>query len=234
MKRITITEAENLANLFRVKNGISLNEPVNVKTLLRKLGILTMYRQMSENSYGISCKSIDGKMFMLINSNSTRGRQHFTVCHEFYHLFYDKSPVPHLCGTAISDTERNADLFASVLRMPKEGILQMVDEKELLSGKIGLATILRIEQMFQVSRISLLRRLKEINLLTSKQFEVIQKIPVMESAREYGYDLSLYKPGNNGVTIGDFGEKARILFERGKISEGHYMELLNMISTDAD
>ena len=73
-----------------------------------------------------------------------------------------------------------------------------------------------------------------MSLLSKNQFEAIQAIPVMESAREYGYDLSLYKPGNNGVTIGDFGEKARILFERGKISEGHYMELLNMISTDVD
>ena len=195
MKRITVTEAENLAKLFRVRTGISLDEPVNVKTLLRKLGILTMYRQMSENSYGISC--------------------------------------PHLCGVVISDIEKNADLFASALLMPREGILSMVEE-DLLGKKIGLATILRTEQMFQVSRISLLRRLKEMSLLSKKQFEAIQAIPVMESAREYGYDLSLYKPGNNGVTIGDFGEKARILFERGKISEGHYMELLNMISTDAD
>lgn len=101
MKRITVTEAENLAKLFRVRTGISLDEPVNVKTLLRKLGILTMYRQMSENSYGISCKSADGKMFMLVNSNSTRGRQHFTICHEFYHLFYDENPTPHLCGVVI-------------------------------------------------------------------------------------------------------------------------------------
>lgn len=233
MKRITVTEAENLAKLFRVRTGISLDEPVNVKTLLRKLGILTMYRQMSENSYGISCKSADGKMFMLVNSNSTRGRQHFTICHEFYHLFYDENPTPHLCGVVISDIEKNADLFASALLMPREGILSMVEE-DLLGKKIGLATILRTEQMFQVSRISLLRRLKEMSLLSKNQFEAIQAIPVMESAREYGYDLSLYKPGNNGVTIGDFGEKARILFERGTISEGHYMELLNMISTDAD
>ena len=44
------------------------------------------------------------------------------------------------------------------------------------------------------------------------------------------HDLSLYEAGNNGMVIGDFGEKARLLFESGRISEGHYYELLNMIS----
>ncbi len=37
------------------------------------------------------------------------------------------------------------------------------------------------------------------------------------------------KPGNEGVVIGDFGEKARLLFEQERISEGHYVELLNLL-----
>ena len=37
------------------------------------------------------------------------------------------------------------------------------------------------------------------------------------------------KKGNENMVIGDFGEKARRLFEENKISEGHYVELLNMI-----
>jgi hypothetical protein len=31
------------------------------------------------------------------------------------------------------------------------------------------------------------------------------------------------------VVIGDFGEKARLLFEQERISEGHYVELLNLL-----
>ena len=40
----------------------------------------------------------------------------------------------------------------------------------------------------------------------------------------------MYEAGNEGLVIGDFGEKARLLYESGKISEGHYIELLNMIT----
>ena len=31
------------------------------------------------------------------------------------------------------------------------------------------------------------------------------------------------------MVIGDFGEKARLLYEQERISEGHYIELLNLL-----
>ena len=76
----------------------------------------------------------------------------------------------------------------------------------------------------------LLYRLKGMGIISENLRQAIQSIPVKESAVEYGYDKSLYEPGNEGVNIGDFGEKAKILFNKGQISEGHYIELLNMIT----
>lgn len=230
MKKLTVIEAEALATKFRSGNGLSQFEPINAKTLLRKLNITTMYRPLSDDSYGISCRSNTGKMFMLVNSNTTRGRQHFTIAHELYHLFYDNEPTPHMCFGTSTGEERNANMFASALLLPREGILQMISAKEITHRKVELATVLRMEQMYQVSRINLLLRLKELGLITETLLQQLQAIPVKDSAREYGYDMSLYEPGNNGLFIGDFGEKARILFESEKISEGHYIELLNMIS----
>ena len=52
MSKLTIREAENLAGVFRSKIGISLNEPISAKTLLRKLQILTMYLPLSGDSSG--------------------------------------------------------------------------------------------------------------------------------------------------------------------------------------
>ena len=52
---------------------------------------------------------------------------------------------------------------------------------------------------------------------------------IQDIATAYGYDISLYQEGNENVTLGDFGEKARRLFDAGRISEGHYVELLNML-----
>lgn len=230
MKTLTVNEAELLAGHFRAKVGLSMSEPVNAKTLIRKLSILTIYRPLSEESYGISCKSGSGKMFILVNSNSTRGRQHFTIAHEIYHLFYDEHPVPHMCSGNATGEEKNANRFASALLMPKEGILALISKEEIASRMVNLSTVLRMEQLFSVSRNTLLIRLKDIDLISQKHVDELKEYPVKETARQYGYDLSLYEPGNEGLVIGDFGEKARTLFEQGKISEGHYTELLNMIS----
>ena len=52
---------------------------------------------------------------------------------------------------------------------------------------------------------------------------------MIQSAQSYGYDTSLYKEGNHGLVIGDYGEKAKTLFDEGRISEGHYLELLDKI-----
>lgn len=230
MKRLSINEAELLAEKFRFQTGLSLTEPVNAKTLLRKQNITAVYRPMSEKTFGISCKSASGKMFMLINSNSTRGRQHFTIAHEIYHLYFDEHPTPHICKGTATGEEKNANSFASALLMPKAGLLKVVSDEEIGNHDVSMATVLRLEQLFGTSRSTLLVRLKEINLITQKRLDELKVVPVKESALEYGYDLSLYESGNEGLVIGDFGEKARTLFEKGIISEGHYGELLNMIT----
>ena len=108
MNTITITEAETLAEKFRFQEGLSQSEPINAKMLVRKLNITLVYRPLSENSFGISCRSGE-KRFMLINSQSTRGRQHFTIGHELYHLYFDENPVPHMCcGGPATGEEKNA------------------------------------------------------------------------------------------------------------------------------
>ena len=76
----------------------------------------------------------------------------------------------------------------------------------------------------------MLYRLKAVGFIDERRLQELLKYSKVETAKEHGYDTSLYKPGNDGLVIGDFGSIARTLFEKGKISEGHYVELLNMIS----
>ena len=46
MKSLTSIEADVLAAKFRTENGMTLNEPVHIKTVLRRLNILTLRRQL--------------------------------------------------------------------------------------------------------------------------------------------------------------------------------------------
>ncbi len=235
MKKLAKEAIEQLALKMRAQAGLNPFEPIHTKTLLRKLGVMVIYRPLSEKACGLSMRSADGSgKFMLINSNNSRGRQHFTICHELFHLFYDEEPKPHICGTPGMEREPaeiNANAFSSALLLPQAGVLESIPSEEIMNRRITTATMLRVEQLFGVSHQSLCYCLRHLRLLTEEELQThLEESKVIQDiATEYGYDLSLYQPGNEGVVIGDFGEKARLLYEQERISEGHYVELLNLL-----
>ncbi len=230
MKSALLNLIDRQVTEFRQKAGLSDTQAVNLKSLLLKLNVLTVFRPLSKNFSGMSLKSPGGERFMLINSNQPRGRQHFTIAHELYHLFIEKNPIPHNCGTEKnkSESEQCADAFALRFLMPYNAILQMIPAEEL-KGTISLATVIRMEHYFSVSRQAILNRLCDTKFITRPERDALLSHQPMKSAREYGYDTSLYLPGNENLVIGNFGEKARKLYDEEKISEGHYRELLNKI-----
>jgi Zn-dependent peptidase ImmA (M78 family) len=234
MKRLSLEEIEIKASKLRSHLGLNEQEPIHTKSILRKENILTVYRPLSDKAYGLSLKYNDRK-FILVNSRNRRCRQHFTIAHEFFHLYFEEKPTPHLCGSGNvkSIEEFNADLFASAFLMPRIGIIDIIPIEEL-NKIISLATIIKLEQYFSVSRSSLLIRLKTLRLLSLSEYQKLSELPVIETARAYGYNTALYEAGNENLVIGDFGANIRNLYEFGKISEGHYLELLNSISDGED
>lgn len=232
MKPQFLNLVESQASRFRQQVGLNDIEAVNLKSLLLKMKVLTVYRPLSETFSGMSLKNGDSR-FMLVNSNHPKGRQHFTIAHELYHLFVDPNPMPHN-GTMgkKNETEQCADAFSLNFLMPSDGVKQMIPDDELRTGRLPLASVLRLEQYFSVSHTAVLNRLFDLKLINRKEREDFQKISITKTARAYGYDTALYESGNEGLVIGDFGEKARRLFEAEKISEGHYLELLHKIGID--
>ncbi|MBD5210306.1 MAG: ImmA/IrrE family metallo-endopeptidase [Bacteroidales bacterium] len=233
MKVALLNLVEAQVAKFRQFSGLSDTEAVNLKNLLLKLKVLTIFRPLSDDFSGMSLKG-GGRRFMLINCRQQRCRQHFTIAHELYHLFFDPNPMAHHSSTdgKKDDTEQCADAFAQMFLMPADGVRQMIPEEELVSGHVSLASVLRIEYYFAVSHAAALNRLYNLKLIDKADREKYMGLAVKRTAREYGYNTALYEPGNENLVIGDFGEKARKLFEEEKISEGHYMELLHKIGID--
>lgn len=224
---------ESQVSKFRQQVGLSDAEAVNLKSLLLKLNVLTIYRPLSESFSGMSLKS-GTKCFMLINSNQPRCRQHFTIAHELYHLFVEANPLPHKCGTGLKkdESEKCADAFALVFLMPAGGVRQLIPDYELKSKGVSMASVMRIGHYFSVSHKATLNRLFDLRLIDRTRYENYLRCTVKKTAREYGYSTALYESGNANLVIGSFGEKARNLFDAGKISEGHYLELMRKIGID--
>jgi len=230
MKKFTIQDAELLANDFRSSFRIAPDSPIDTKVLLYETGVQTIFRPMKD-VYGVSLKIKGGdEKFMLINSNSTIGRQNFSIAHEIYHLFYDENPSPHYNITDRQDpVERCANLFASSLLLPEMAMRRIfrtpIDTKDF--SFIG--NLIKVEQIFSVSNSCLANRLEDLKLINQSEKKLFQTLPIKEYAKEFNVDLSAYEPGNKGLFIGDYGIRARVLFERGEISEGHYNEMISKI-----
>ena len=224
---------------FRQKNGLSQNEAIRLKSVLLKENILAVFLPLSKEFSGMAVRTENKseiKRFILINSAHTLGRQHFTICHELYHLFYQddfKSEKTIACKFDKKNypEEYYADVFASNLLLPTNGVMQLIPAQERIKNQISLRTILAIEQYYSCSRNALLNKLERLKIADQtylKQF----KSNIIKNALLHGYNTDLYLFGNEGVIIGDYGSNASELFERGDISESAYFSLLEDIGID--
>ena len=230
---------ECAAQKFRSNNAISENEPLRIKSLLQKNNIFTVYRPLSTGFSGMSFKiDVNGncKRFMLVNSEHSIGKQHFTICHELYHLFVQSTFISAVSYTGKFDKhgdpeEYNADLFASYLLLPKMGIWEMIPENEKHKNKISISTLLSIEQYYACSRSALLYRLLEMELI-DETFKKNFLVDIKSNARKLGYSVNLYEKGNNNEVIGDYGKLAYNAWEKGIVSESAYLSLLEDLGVD--
>jgi Zn-dependent peptidase ImmA (M78 family) len=226
---------EKHVNRFREQNSISSSEAVNIKSLLIKLGVNVVFDSLSENFSGMAIK-IGENRFMLINASQSLGRQNFTIAHELYHLYIQQNFNSMSCQTGLfnkkNSIEYEADSFSACFLMPESGILDLIPDSELKLKNPELYTIVKLEQYFGVSRKAILRRLNDIGILKRAQYDQYSQLGAKSTAVQFGFDTSLYMPGNEKLIIGDYGQKARLLFEKGKISESHYLSLIHSIGAD--
>jgi len=231
-------ELELLAVEFRQQNGLTETEAIRFKSLLLKNKILTLYEALSNDFSGMAVKTEDKdtKRFILVNSNHTRGRQHFTICHELYHLYFQENFKSEKSKTGLYQNQKdpeeyNADLFASYLLLPENGIFKFIPSIERTKNCIKLNTILSIENYYSCSRSALLYRLKQLKLIDGTKYDEYNT-NIKRNAIFSGFETSLYEPGNQGLIIGNYGILAKELFEKGDISESSYFSFLEDIGVD--
>ncbi|MCL6261585.1 ImmA/IrrE family metallo-endopeptidase [Aquiflexum sp. TKW24L] len=229
---------EKVANAFRSDNRIGSEDPIRLKSLLSRLNVITVFRPLGSEFSGMAVKITDSAeafRFMLVNSNHSLGKQHFTICHELYHLFIQKEFSSRRCITGLFDVkdkvEYQADIFAAYLLLPENGILGLIPNEELAKNKISLKTLLKIEQYYSCSRGALLFRLKSLKLIDGIKYNEFNT-GIKKSALTYGYGTDLYEPGNENQFLGDYGSIANELFQKELISESHYMSLLLDLGLD--
>lgn len=194
-----------------------------------------MDRKISVIKYPLSSRisgmcTIEGEDIVIcINSNSTSGRQRFTLAHELYHVLFENGKQQVICDMSMDDSksedEREADIFASYLLMPYDALIQYQEEH----GEWSLANVIAAEQFFQISHQAMLYRLGFEGLLDKVTIEKYKGITVSKEAARLGFSKDLYfSPDKNRkyFTTGEYIRKVETLAEKEMISNSKREELL--------
>ncbi|MCF8380156.1 MAG: ImmA/IrrE family metallo-endopeptidase [Bacteroidales bacterium] len=227
-------ELKQEAYELRKNFGLSEIQAISFKDLFLNKNILIYHTSLDMEFSGMAIQTGEYR-FILVNSNHPIGRQHFTICHELFHLYVDKNFSSHRCQTGLFDkknrSEFEADMFASYFLLPEPGLLSMIPKVERTKDKVKISTIVKIEQYYGCSRKALANRLLFLNKVSSEYRDELCR-NVKQSAQHHGYPIDLYSSGNEGVLWGNYGIKAKHLFDSGKVSEGHFASLMADIGID--
>ena len=172
---------------------------------------------------------ISSDMLIGINSNMSIGRQNFTLAHELYHLLYEENKNNFvICDySSESDSEIEANIFASYLLIPYEGLKRYA--KNMNISKWTLDDVIAAEQYYQISHMALLFRLVEQNFITEEESEEFQNVKISHEARIRGFNDDLYYPSPEDrkyFSLGNYVKSVGKAYSSNKISVGKKDELL--------
>lgn len=222
--------------MLRRRLGVDVSGPVDIFPLVltnveySEHLTLVLY-PMSRTLSGICVKGNDNTV-IAINSTTSVGRQHFSMAHELFHMYFDSSSSTAICSSRIgtgSEIEKEADQFASFFLIPPDGLdKEILQMKKQPDDKLTVRDVAELEQYFGVSRQAMLFRLIEDRKLTGEEAASMRH-DVIRSAQSMGYDISLYRPlplEKQRMTYGSYIQQADEVLKRELVSSGKYEELL--------
>ncbi len=221
-------KANELSVVARKRFDLNLIESVNIYKAFLLEEISCIKRPMRGSISGIFLKA-DKTTVILINSSKSLGHQNFTAAHELYHCLFEPELEGRVCFTGNfnnkDEQELLADYFASLFLMPEQGIWHYLYKRVKDVHKIQMSDIIYLEQLYGVSHKAMLIKLRQLGIISENQLAGFSE-NIIQSAKVYGYDQTLYLPTNEESIISDFAEKARKALDNDLITFSRYEELL--------
>ncbi|OZS77421.1 hypothetical protein CF394_11410 [Tetzosporium hominis] len=226
---------KNLADIERSANHFSELQSIDLDALYERNNIHLLEKPLSDDISGVFMKH-DNECMVIINTNKTKGHQNFTKAHEYYHFKYDKDLTTQICNVAKFDhtnkSELSADLFATYFLMPENGIKSILAEVlQNNDGEIDISVLLHLENIFKVSHMAMVRRLQDLNLISTELARYFFAVRIRSTAQRYGYQPDLYHSSKETRLYSDYKELVEKLYTEEKITEKKYDELLNNITS---
>lgn len=170
---------------------------------------------------------------ILVNTNTTRGRQTFTLAHELAHaLFhYQETGLVSRAGD-LDRKERFADTFAAHFLVPLQSLRALIERD--YAGRIDSPyDVIRLQRYFRVSYAMMLIRLYSEGFLSSADFEAYKGLSPTHLAAQLGLDLKDDTPTvAEGIRLSSYPpsvlERARYFIQDGQLTPAAAASLLRV------
>lgn len=220
-------EINYLAVKLRKLYGEDETSYIDVFEFAKRIDYLTLvFYPLGQNISGICIKQ-DQANVIAVNSNTSVGRQRFSLAHELYHLFFDSTigtSISNLESSYSNNIEDEANTFASFFLVTYN---TLADELSQLN-EINITNILALENKFGLSHLAMLYRLNKYGYINDSQYKEFSEVSIKETAKYYFSDTDLYTVSNNAYkkTFGHYIKQAKQLKQKRILSEGAYNEML--------
>lgn len=184
---------ETFAAEARQRLGLGVKPVWDMVALLQDEGIFVVEAPFeSKNLFGAFTYSEATGPCVLINTNCTRGRQTTIAAHEYCHNLKDRERIRAIvCGRHNEDEEieRYAYAFARHFLMPREGVLQLLDNLGALGSGIEAEDVVHLRWHFRVSYQVVLLHLMRLGFVGRSEYEDLKDVESVWSLdRRLGYD----------------------------------------------
>lgn len=259
-----IQQAERLAELERRRLGLA-NAPLpDLVEMLETQGVRTGVVDLPDDVSGLTLNDRNLGFFVVANRQHHHLRRRFSFVHEYAHVLIDRDRFGLISkASARGDLlEVRANAFAAALLLPLEGIHQFIaglgkgrpgrasvevfDEVDSLNAEgrpepgtqaIQLYDVVQLAYHFGVSSQTALYRLRNLRLLSEKEFEHLKGLDQAGKGRQLTAFLGIPVPDHTGMR-NEF--KRRFLglaleaYRREEISRGKLRELAAMMDCPAE
>lgn len=160
-------------NFYSFAGMSSDKEVLNImqiaRTSFREKGYLVLEMPFSDKEIGALCYRGDALGYIVLNTSLPKVTINFAVCHELYHVFYQKSEIKTKVEFVNNhyyeqEEEAAANLFAGMLLMPEASFRLMYAKFKEESGNNEKDTLIRLMNYYQAPYMSVLIRAYELGL----------------------------------------------------------------------
>ncbi len=135
---------------------------------------------------------------ILVNTETSRGRQMFTLAHEYAHALFHYGAAN--CIVSItgekSSREQFADAFAANLLIPRKGLRQVIEASGLVNN-LTESDVVRLASYYKVSYAFMLNRLLFEQYINADQRDSWQKLSPRSLAKQIGMNSWLFESKAN-------------------------------------